>query len=158
MNICVTLAGSYRGERFNKMKKLKKQLERDGVMVLYPQGKLNGDGFGFFESDNSDDEIIVERAFIEQTIHKCNAIIFCNYDNHLGLTSTMEFEIFNKINSFFSSFYNGFPIYLLENINYNELNEPTKLLVSQNITKGILKIGINKFYDDFIKKEEIFER
>ena len=61
MNICVTLAGSYRGERFNKMKKLKEQLERDGVMVLYPQGKLNGDGFGFFESDNSDDEIIFGR-------------------------------------------------------------------------------------------------
>lgn len=43
------------------MKKLKEQLERDGVMVLYPQGKLNGDGFGFFESDNSDDEIIFGR-------------------------------------------------------------------------------------------------
>lgn len=134
-------------------------METDGVDVLYPkEGELRGEGFGLFDSDISDDEIVVERSFIEQTILNCNAIIFCNYDNHLGSTSSMEFIMFNKLNSNFKDSNSCFPIYLLEDINIDELSQLNQRLVKQNMKNGILKVGINQFYNDFLKKENSLKR
>lgn len=160
MTVTVTLAGSYSGQRFEKMKVLKKQLEEIGVNVLYPpQGDMDDSEYGFFESDektgdSNSDFARAEMKFLHKTLRKCNAIIFCNYEGHLGQMSRYEsyFFITAVITECIDTYYNSFgsiPIYMTDDINYDDCPDFLGELFKEGISAGYIKIGIDKFYNDF---------
>ncbi len=174
MAVTVTLAGSYSGQRFKKMKYLKQQLEEAGVNVLYPpKGEMDDSEYGFFESDEktgdpNSDFARAEMKFLHGTLRKCDAIIFCNYDGHLGQMSSYEsyFFISAIITEGIDKYYNSFgslPIYMTDEVNYDDCSDFLGELFKSGISSGFIKIGIDNFYDDFnltkpVSKKEIKTR
>lgn len=161
MAVTVTLAGSYSGQRFEKMKDLKHKLEKMGVNVLYPpQGEMDDSEYGFFECDkktgnSNSDFAIAEWNFIHRTLRKCDAIIFCNYDGRLGQMSSYElyFFMFVAITDGIEKYYNIFgsiPIYMTDDINYNDCPVFLGEMLKEGILNGYnIKIGIENFFADF---------
>ena len=167
--LMVTLAGKYRGPYFEKIKMLKKELLEKGIDVLYPpEGDMSLDNYGFFDSDkrtgdNNKDFDRAEMSFLYKTLQKCHAIIFCNYDGYLGRMTSNELYFFTSLivcNYEKEEYYNlsnaYIPIYLLEEIdvnlykNYDELGD-FSILLKYGIEKGLIKVGLNSFYEDLGK-------
>ena len=167
--LMVTLAGKYRGAYFEEIKMLKKELLEKGIDVLYPpEGDMSLDNYGFFDSDkrtgdNNKDFDRAEMSFLYKTLQKCHAIIFCNYDGYLGRMTSNELYFFTSLivcNYEKEEYYNlsnaYIPIYLLEEIdvnlykNYDELGD-FSILLKYGIEKGLIKVGLNSFYEDLGK-------
>ena len=165
----VTLAGKYRGPYFEKIKKLKRELLESGIDVLYPpDGDMSLDNYGFFDSDrrtgdNNNDFDRAEMNFIYKTFQKCDAIIICNYDGYLGRMTSNELYFFTSLivcNYEEEKYYNlsnaYIPIYLLDEIdvnlykNYDELGD-FSILFKFGMDKGLIKVGLNSFYEDLEK-------
>ena len=166
--IKVTLAGKYRGSIFDRILMLKKELMDQGIDVLYPpEGNMSDDNYGFFSTDkrtgnDSEDFGFAEINFLHKTLRMCDAIIFCNYDGYLGKTTNELFFfaslIVSSYNEDMSKYYNVskdyIPIYLLEEVDIESLRSPDELadlasLLEYGMKKGLIKVGIEKFYDDF---------
>ena len=171
--LMVTLAGKYRGPYFEKIKMLKKELLEKGIEVLYPpEGDMSLDNYGFFDSDrrtgdNNKDFDRAEMDFLYKTLQKCHAIIFCNFDGYLGRMTSNELYFFTSLivcnyekEKYYSLSNSYIPIYLLEEIDvdlykkYDELGNFSTLL-KYGIEKGLIKVGLNSFYEDLEKGEII---
>lgn len=171
--LMVTLAGKYRGPYFEKIKMLKKELLEKGIEVLYPPGgDMSLDNYGFFDSDrrtgdNNKDFDRAEMNFLYKTLKKCDAIIICNYDGYLGRMTSNELYFFTSLivcnyekEKYYSLSNSYIPIYLLEEIDvdlykkYDELGNFSTLL-KYGIEKGLIKVGLNSFYEDLEKGEII---
>ena len=171
--LMVTLAGKYRGPYFEKIKMLKKELLEKGIEVLYPpEGDMSLDNYGFFDSDrrtgdNNKDFDRAEMDFLYKTLQKCHAIIICNYDGYLGRMTSNELYFFTSLivcnyekEKYYSLSNSYIPIYLLEEIDvdlykkYDELGNFSTLL-KYGIEKGLIKVGLNSFYEDLEKGEII---
>ena len=167
--LMVTLAGKYRGPYFEKIKMLKKELLEKGIEVLYPpEGDMSLDNYGFFDSDrrtgdNNKDFDRAEMNFLYKTLKKCDAIIFCNFDGYLGRMTSNELYFFTSLivcnyekEKYYSLSNSYIPIYLLEEIDvdlykkYDELGNFSTLL-KYGIEKGLIKAGLNSFYEDLGK-------
>ena len=169
--LMVTLAGKYRGPNFEKIKMLKKELLEKGIDVLYPpEGDMSLDNYGFFDSDrrtgdNNKDFDRAEMSFLYKTLKKCDAIIFCNYDGYLGRMTSNELYFFlslivcnfEKGQEKYYNLVNGYiPIYLLEEVNVDSFNNSDELgdfliLLKYGMDNGLIKVGLNSFYDDLEK-------
>ena len=169
--IMVTLAGKYRGPYFEKIKMLKKELLEKDINVLYPpEGDMSDDNYGFFDSDrrtgdNNRDFDKAEMNFLYKTFRKCDAIIFCNFDGYLGRMTSNELYFFSSLivcnyEKELEKNYNlvnGYiPIYLLEEINVDSLKNYDELgdfliLLKYGMDNGLIKVGLNSFYDDLEK-------
>ena len=168
--IMVTLAGKYSGPIFEKIKLLKKELIEKGIAVLYPpEGDMSRDSYGFFASDKrtGDDNQDFSRAemyFLHKTLKKCDAIIICNYEGHLGTMTSYELYFFSylfasydeKQNSYYDMFDGYIPIYLLEAVDLESLRTTDELgdfatLLEYGIEQGLIKVGLNSFYEDIEK-------
>lgn len=165
MAITVTLAGSYSGERFERMEKLIQELKDKGINVLYPQGKMDDSEYGFFDNDkrtgdDAYDFVIAENRFLKRTQRKCNAIIFCNYDGRLGTMSGYESYYFYAMLVTKEEGENPIPIYMTDEIDYSKCADYLGEIYKYGIADGIIKIGIDEFYKDFgieDKKEKVKE-
>jgi len=169
--IMVTLAGKYRGPYFEKIKMLKKELLEKDINVLYPpDGDMSDDNYGFFDSDrrtgdNNRDFDKAEMNFLYKTFQKCDAIIFCNFDGYLGRMTSNELYFFSSLivcnyekeQEKYYNLVNGYiPIYLLEEINVDSLKNYDELgdfliLLKYGMDNGLIKVGLNSFYDDLEK-------
>ena len=127
----VTLAGTYRGPYFEKIKMLNKEL--------------------------------LEKGILYKTYKKCDAIIFCNFDGYLGRMTSNELYFFSSLivcnfekgQEEYYNLVNGYiPIYLLEEVNVDSFNNSDELgdfliLLKYGIDKGLIKVGLSSFYEDF---------
>ena len=167
----VTLAGKYRGPYFEKIKMLKTELLEKGIDVLYPpEGDMSLDNYGFFDSDrrtgdSNKDFDRAEMNFLYKTLKKCDAIIFCNFDGYLGRMTSNELYFFSSLivcnfekgQEEYYNLVNGYiPIYLLEEVNVDSFNNSDELgdfliLLKYGMDNGLIKVGLNSFYDDLEK-------
>ena len=167
----VTLAGKYRGPYFEKIKMLKTELLEKGIDVLYPpEGDMSLDNYGFFDSDrrtgdSNKDFDRAEMNFLYKTYKKCDAIIFCNFDGYLGRMTSNELYFFSSLivcnfekgQEEYYNLVNGYiPIYLLEEVNVDSFNNSDELgdfliLLKYGMDNGLIKVGLNSFYDDLEK-------